>query len=647
MREVKERLRALEQIQAPDLRERIRTWEPRPPRTEPSLRRMGIALLALVVAAAGIAFAVQAFRSTESSTRPAATVENGKIAFATDLDGQWQIVTAYDGGTAVTPLSDLPTNQFHPAWSPDGSRIAFDAQSGGGETQIHVMDANGSNLQALTKAPEWNYLPAWSPDGARIAFVSNRDGNDEIYVMNADGSGQERLTSDPDEDLSPTWSPDGSRIAFQSNRDGFNRIYVMDADGSGVIRLTDSEGFDPAWSPDGARIAFVSTTDGNPEIYVMSSDGSNVTRVTHDPSHDGNPNWSPNGSKIAFESDRDGDVRVYVMNSNGTDVHRLLETGAQACCPSWQPIHADQVSPAPSDTSSTTPTPSPLNLRITATVKVGDFPNAVAVGEGSVWVSVPNNDGTATGQILRIDPATNEIIAEIPIIAIPTWETGGGGLTAGAGSVWVAGSAPARDLGDDPGGGWEAGLLRIEPDTNEVVATVPLGGESGADVTVTGDAVWVLIFSGSNQMSVFRIDPLTDRIVANIPVPGVWGQEIFATEDGVFVNTRDPHPGLDSTVGASRLTMIDPSTNQVRWTLDDTRFVESFQSGAIWAQGGGTKDASVGGEDLLRLDPQTGQTLGDPVPVGGLGGAFAVAPDGGLWFSGTDQRGWTVVASIR
>lgn len=604
-------------------------------------RRALAAVAALLVAAAGLGFAVVAFR-TDERPRPTAAAANGKIAFATSVGGRWQIVTVNADGTAMTPLTDLPTDQFHPAWSPDGTRIAFDAQGVSGEMQIDVMDADGSNLQTLTERPGWNYLSAWSPDGARIAFVSNRDGNDEIYVMNADGSGQTRLTDAPGEDLSLSWSPDGTRIAFQSKRDGFNRIYVMNADGSGVIGLADSEGFDPAWSGDGTGIAFVSTKDDNPEIYVMNAEGSNVTRLTHDPSRDWNPSWSPDGTKLAFESDRDGQMDIYVMNADGTDVTRLLDTGAQACCPAWQPVPAGEVSPAPSSTSSPIPTPSPVNPRITATIKVGDFPNAVAVAEGSIWVSVPNNDGTATGQILRIDPATNDIVAAIPIVAIPTWETGGGGLTAGAGSVWVAGSGPAQDLGDEPGGGWEAGLLRIDPDRNEVVATLPLGGESGADVAVTGDAAWVLIFSGSNQMSVLRIDPFTDQIVANIPVPGVWGQEIFATENGVFVNTRDPYPELDSTVGASRLTMIDPITNQVRWTLVDTRFVESFQPDAIWAQGGGTKDANVGGQSLLHLDPDTGQTLGDPIPVDGLGGAFAVAPDGGIWFSGSNQQEWTI-----
>jgi tricorn protease-like protein len=324
-------------------------------------RRALAAVAALAIAVAGAGFAVVAFRSSEPA-RPAGTADaptNGKIAFATGVDGHWEIFTVETDGTEATPLTDLETNQFHPAWSPDGKKIAFDTQSGEGDTQIGILDADGSILKTLTDGPAWNYLPAWSPDGDRIAFVSNRDGNDEIYVMNTDGSGQERLTADVDEDLSPSWSPDGTQIAFQSNRDGFNRIYVMNAEGSGVTRMIESEGFDPAWSADGARIAFASTADGNPEIYAMSADGSNATRLTDDPSHDWNPVWSPDGAKIAFESDRGGEVGVYLMNSDGTDVHRLVDTGAQACCPAWQSGLAVEPNPSPAPSEPTPFVPEP------------------------------------------------------------------------------------------------------------------------------------------------------------------------------------------------------------------------------------------------------------------------------------------------
>jgi len=81
-----------------------------------------------------------------------------------------------------------------------------------------VMDADGSNQTRLTRDPADDSGPAWSPDGSRIAFMSYRDRNDEIYVMDADGSNQTRLTRDLANDIGPAWSPDGSRIAFESYR---------------------------------------------------------------------------------------------------------------------------------------------------------------------------------------------------------------------------------------------------------------------------------------------------------------------------------------------------------------------------------------------------------------------------------------------
>ena len=117
------------------------------------------------------------------------------------------------------------------------------------------MDADGSNPTRLTDNPGLDADPAWSPDGTKIAFASFRDGNQEVYVMDADGSNPTRLTDNPASDIVPAWSPDGTKIAFASRRDGNPEVYVMDADGSNPTRLTDNPTFDgvPAWSPDGTQ----------------------------------------------------------------------------------------------------------------------------------------------------------------------------------------------------------------------------------------------------------------------------------------------------------------------------------------------------------------------------------------------------------
>jgi hypothetical protein len=248
----------------------------------------------------------------------------GALFIALMVGGKADIYVMDADGSNQTGLTQRPPDDRSPAWSPDGSRIAFHSYRDGNR-DIYVMDADGSNQTRLTQNSAWNQFPAWSPDGSRIAFPSGRDGSMDIYVMDADGSNQTRLTREPSEDWSPAWSPDGSRIAFESYRDGNWDIYVMDADGSNQTRLTrhPSQDWSPVWSPDGSRIAFQSDRDGNDDIYVMDADGSNQTRLTRDPAQDWSPAWSPDGSRIAFHSDRDGNDDIYVMDADGSNQTRL------------------------------------------------------------------------------------------------------------------------------------------------------------------------------------------------------------------------------------------------------------------------------------------------------------------------------------
>ena len=192
-------------------------------------------------------------------------------------------------GSGLTRIADILDSEGYPTWSPDGRRIAF--QDGG---HIRVVNADDSGLTSLTTGR----YPEWSPDGERIAFYSSRSGSSEIHVMDADGSDIAQITSygsrlrDPGP---PSWSPDGRRIAFTSDKDDRGRapqIYVMDADGSDVVQLTNHPSGNgvPSWSPDGRRIAFISGRDG--EIYVMNADGSGATRLTNNPAPDLSPAWT-------------------------------------------------------------------------------------------------------------------------------------------------------------------------------------------------------------------------------------------------------------------------------------------------------------------------------------------------------------------
>ena len=268
--------------------------------------------------------ATQLTRNSDYDWHPAWSPDGRKIAFVCRRDGDDEICVMNADGSGIVQITNNSANDRQPDWSPDGSKIAF-TSSQGSTPEIYVMNANGSGVTRLTNNSAYDEDPAWSPDGRRIAFSSNRDGNMDIYVMNADGSNVTNVTrvTNRISNYGPAWSPDGRRIAFSSNRDGNWKIYVMNADGSNVTRLTSlpqSSG-SPTWSPDGRRIAFKyepSGSNGIGEFYVMNADGSNVTRLTNHAADDEVPAWSPDGSKIAFVSDRDGDFEVFVMDVEST-----------------------------------------------------------------------------------------------------------------------------------------------------------------------------------------------------------------------------------------------------------------------------------------------------------------------------------------
>jgi Tol biopolymer transport system component/actin-like ATPase involved in cell morphogenesis len=154
-----------------------------------------------------------------------------------------------------------------PAWSPNGTSIAFWRQQQTNQDLwvVSVADAvaaaaNGPSVKQLgvqlTNDPANDADPAWSPDGTRIAFASQRNPDApqtpkdwDIYVVSAQGGTPQRLTTDPSDDQDPSWSPDGTKIAFGSKRDETSEIYVMNADGSNQTRLTNHPGFDghAAW----------------------------------------------------------------------------------------------------------------------------------------------------------------------------------------------------------------------------------------------------------------------------------------------------------------------------------------------------------------------------------------------------------------
>ncbi len=267
---------------------------------------------------------------------------NGKIAFHSNRDGNYEIYTMNSDGSNPTRLTNNAASDLFPAWSPDGTQIAFQSDRDG-NIEIYVMDADGSNPTRLTNNAADDNIPAWSPDGARIAFIrASGPRSGDVYVMNSDGSGETKLTNyvpgNFPNAFTVAWSPDGAKMALSvSLSDTHQEIYLMNADGSGLTALTSNGVLSslPNWSPDGAKIAFNRNPAGSGAIYVMNSDGSSQTSLTNN--GDAHAAWSPDGVKIAFVSGRDGNGEVYVMNADGTGQVNLTSNPAEDGHPDWQP----------------------------------------------------------------------------------------------------------------------------------------------------------------------------------------------------------------------------------------------------------------------------------------------------------------------
>ncbi len=297
----------------------------------------------LRIAAPGSGFTLQA-SANGMGTGPSAAFDvapAGRIAFVSDRGGTPKIYVMNTDGSGLRQLTTGPHADSRPAWSPDGSRIAFARAGDSSSCGIYAMNADGSGLDRLTSACG-DITPAWSPDGDRIAFGKWTLGSlsTGIYVMNADGSGVTQLTEGLHDEY-PAWSPDGRRIAFNHTYepwegDWFTQIFVMNADGTNVRPLNGTAGIQfaesgPSWSPDGTRIAYwsfgfgISINGGS--IYKGTTDRSSIGDIG-DVDYYSTPNWSPDGSKIVFARRELGSRKLAVVNASGGGPPQDLTTGS-------------------------------------------------------------------------------------------------------------------------------------------------------------------------------------------------------------------------------------------------------------------------------------------------------------------------------
>jgi TolB protein len=277
--------------------------------------------------------------------------DDGRIVFSYEAPvpgaGQTQadVYSMEPDGSGLRRLTaTLDRNEFAPAWSADGTKIAFwRTRLPLGPASIWVMDADGHDRMRLTSGIDARD-PAWSPNGRRIAFSrSGRRSSDIVTMRSSNGGGMHRVTRTRSLEFEPAWSPDGLHIAFTR---GFGQgdvgdIWVIDLSNGRTIQVTSTPAYDHqvAWFPDGARLAFERATFNRARIVSVNPDGTGADTLSKG-FFDADPAPSPTGTTIVFASDRIGGFLpdLWTMGSGGSNPQVTVDRLFASTTPDWQAI---------------------------------------------------------------------------------------------------------------------------------------------------------------------------------------------------------------------------------------------------------------------------------------------------------------------
>ena len=281
----------------------------------------------------------------------------GQLAFSSTRSGIPQLYLVNADSTDLTQLTIMEQGACQASWSPDGSQLVFISPCLGradfyetiyNESSLYIINADGTGLDQLTAAPGSDFEPAWSPDGSKIAFTSVRGGFRQIYSLDVETREVTLLTNTTSaiESSQPAWSPDGTKIVYLVKRVGAYQVWSMNANGQEAVQITrsgqDLWDYLPIWSPDGRTVFFNQRRPGAFRPWLMQIDSEDLTQEARrlnfiTPIED--VSVSADGYWLAFEGmDSEGNREIYYMTVAGSGRTRLTNDPKIDFDPVWRPL---------------------------------------------------------------------------------------------------------------------------------------------------------------------------------------------------------------------------------------------------------------------------------------------------------------------
>jgi len=270
------------------------------------------------------------------------TGDNGifatRIAFVSKLGPQYTLWVADADGENTKPALTSTESIISPAWSPDGSHLAyvsFEAR----KPVVYTHEIASGKRRLLASFRGSNSAPAWAPDGKKIAVTLSQDGESQLYLLNSLGGTPQRITQSNSIDTEPFFSNDKKHIYFVSDRSGSPQVFRMPSEGGTPERITfdGTYNISPTISPDSKLLAYIARVNGLFKLHVMDMEtrvGTSISETVADE----NPTFSPNGKLIMYATQIQGKEALMLSSIDGKHKARLAAESGDIREPAWSPF---------------------------------------------------------------------------------------------------------------------------------------------------------------------------------------------------------------------------------------------------------------------------------------------------------------------